>query len=71
MKEAAENPHENIAASEDDELPETDQFRCPLCTSDEVERIGLEHAIDFGPLRAVHRCLACCATFVFMRPRRR
>jgi hypothetical protein len=51
------------------DLPETTDRWCIRCGSPAIERIGLEHSIDFGPIRAVHRCRDCEAVFVLVRPR--
>ena len=51
------------------DLPETADRWCPGCASDRVERIGLEHSINFGPIRAVFACAECEIHFVFVRPR--
>jgi hypothetical protein len=54
---------------EDDEMAETANRWCPACMSDRIERVGLEHAINFGPWRALHRCGECASFFVLVRPR--
>jgi len=57
------------AIGPDGELVETLDRRCVACACAAIERIGMEHSIDFGPIRALHRCRECAAVFILLRPR--
>jgi hypothetical protein len=60
-----------LRVHDEDDLPQTIDPWCPACASERIERIGLEHSINFGPFRALHRCCECEGVFLFVRPRSR
>ena len=60
-------PSTTVGAMQD--LPVTTDRACVGCASARIERVGVEHAVNRGPIRALYRCEECEALFIFVRPR--